>query len=106
MSQLGCRPAGLLDLLAVPHAALVASDHILHLSPRHWTHIGAAHPVALKRDSIGVYMYPVIQQVHTAHPRPRRLAPTLQPNQDRWFDSSSPRLRYPALEHSAAESTD
>ena len=58
------------------------------------------------RDCTRVYMHPVIQQVHTSHPRPRRLAPTLQPNQDRWFDSSSPRLRYPALECSTAESVE
>ena len=50
MSQLGCRPAGLLHPLAVPHAALVATNHILHLTPRHWTHIGAAHPVHVAHE--------------------------------------------------------
>ena len=50
VDQLGCRPAGLLHSLAVPHAALVATNHILYLTPRHWTHICAAHPLAHERQ--------------------------------------------------------
>ena len=57
VDQLGCRPAGLLHSLAVPHAALVATNHILYLTPRHWTHICAAHPLAHERQHWCLHAY-------------------------------------------------